>query len=135
MKDMIFDELFAELDLADVGTVYDHEIAPAGKFNGLDHNGVWVRVVKLNEDVFAYTRQDDSMDAQFAIGNMDEAAEYIVEQIDAMDDCIALDANGKQTKVDHYRLLRKTIFYAMLSVVLFRRHVIAAKCGSMAICL
>jgi len=101
MKDMIFDELFAELDLADVGTVYDHEVAPAGKFNGLDHNGVWVRVVKLNEDVFAYARQDDSMDAQFVIGNMDEAAEYIVEQIDADKDANAT-ADEMQSEIDFY---------------------------------
>ena len=84
--ELIFDELYANLDPVEIGTVYDYEIMPAGKFNGLDHNGIWVRVIKLSNDEFAYSRQDDSQDTPLTIGSMDEAAEYITEQISANED-------------------------------------------------
>lgn len=75
----IEEKLFEEMDNQDAGFVLDYEIIPAGEFNGLQHSGVHVRVIKLDENHYSFSQQSDSMDNDPAIGSLEEISEHINE--------------------------------------------------------
>lgn len=79
--EQITEKLTEEFDNKNPGHVFDFDIMPAGKQNGLDHNGVWVRVIKLDNNSVAYAMQTDSCDEDFAVGSIESAADYIDTQI------------------------------------------------------
>lgn len=85
--------LLNEMDNKDAGHVYDYDVIPAGTFNGLAHNGVWVRVVKFDRNNYAYAQQSDSQDDDPALGSLSAAAEWIEQCLE-----MALDMqNGERS--------------------------------------
>lgn len=65
------------LDNQDCGFVYDYDVVSSGQHNGLAHNGLWMRIIKLSEDTVAYSYQSDSHDDDFATGDIEDVVEWI----------------------------------------------------------
>ena len=74
--------LLEAMDNQDPGHSYDYEIIAEGFYNGLSHNGVWVRVIKFDNNHYAYAEQSDAYDQDPAIGSLTAVAEWIEECID-----------------------------------------------------
>lgn len=76
--------LFNEMDNQDPGYRYDYDVIPAGFYNNLSHNGIWVRVIKFDNNHYVYAEQSDAWDQDPAIGSLVDVAEYIEERINAV---------------------------------------------------
>ena len=83
MLDQILENLEELFDNQDAGFVHDYEVIESGLTqSGLTHNGHWVRIVMLDKNTVAYASQNDSFDGEFTTGPLENAAEWIVGEIE-----------------------------------------------------
>jgi len=62
------------LDNQPAGFIYDYQLVQST----IESNGVWVRIIKLDENHVSYSEQSDSMDIDPDIGSIEDAAEKVV---------------------------------------------------------
>jgi len=92
--EQIEETLLDEMDNAEHGHAYDYDIIPAGWYNGLNHNGVWVRVVKFDNNNYVYAQQSDAHDDDPAVGSLSNVAEWIEE-------CLRQAMDQEQAAIDN----------------------------------